>query len=283
MWKHRRGIRPLRVAVLCSHRAPAMQYLLQRGAHQHPLYEIVACIGSEVKCADEDLIRASGIPMHLHPIGLFCAEHGVPWTDRRMRPSYDRVTAQLLWPYRADLVMLDAYLYLLSDTMLSHYPRRIVNLHHSDLLRVDAAGRPRFPGLRAVRDAILAGESDTRATAHLVTPELDAGPPLLRSRPFPVAPLVASARQWQAADILKAYAYAHQEWMIRTTWGPLLEGVVTLVADGRLDLDTRSARDAVWELDELGRVQPPSLRYREPGDMETVPVVADSAYVEARR
>ena len=144
MWT-RHGIHPLRVAVLCSHRAPALRYLLQHGAHSGPLHEIVACISSEVKCTDEDLIRSSGIPVHLHPIGLFCAEHGVPWTDRGMRSSYDRVTAQLLCPYRADLVMLDTYLYLLSDAMLSSFPRRIVNLHHSDLCastRPDARGFP---------------------------------------------------------------------------------------------------------------------------------------------
>lgn len=244
--------KPLRVAVLCSHRAPALRYLLQHDPNRGRQYEIVACVSSEATCADEDAVRSSGIPVHLHPIRLFCAEHGTAWTDRSVRSSYDTVTAQLLGRYRADVVVLDAYLYLLSGAMLSRYRRRIVNLHHSDLLRVDAAGRPRFPGLRAVRDAIAAGEADTRATAHLVTRELDAGPPLLRSWAFPVAPLVEPARRWKATDILKAYAYAHQEWMIRATWGPLMAGALTLLADGHVDLRTWSARDAVWELDESG-------------------------------
>ena len=280
MRTHAHAIQRLRVAVLCSHRAPALRYLLQHGAHQAPLYEIVACISSEVKCADEDLIRTSGIPVHFHPIGLFCAEHGVPWTDRRMRPPYDSVTAQLLWPYRADLVMLDTYLYLLSDAMLSRYPRRIVNLHHSDLLRVDAAGRPLFAGLRAVRDAIVAGETETRATAHLVTSELDAGPPLLRSWPFPVSPLVEDARRWNATDILKAYAYAHQEWMIRATWGPLMAGALALIAEGRLDLRTWSAGDTAWELDARGRVLPPEAEYATTAEKGTVPFSAVSEYLE---
>lgn len=55
-------------------------------------------------------------------------------------------------------------------------------------------GRPRFPGLRAVRDALAAGQSATYATVHLVNEELDGGAPLVQSWPFPVSPLVRGAR-----------------------------------------------------------------------------------------
>ena len=280
MWT-RHGIHPLRVAVLCSHRAPALRYLLEHDAQYSPLYDIVTCISSEAKCADEDLIRASGIPMHLHPIRLFCAEHGRKWTDLGQRSLYDTVTGQLLWRARVDVVVLDSYLYLLSDAMLSCFPRRIVNLHHSDLLRVDGAGRPRFSGLRAVRDAINAGEAETRATAHLVTRELDAGPLLVRSWPFPVSPLAGEARRWHANDVLKAYTYAHQEWMIRAAWGPLMAGALSLIAEGRVNLATWSLRDEAWELDARGRVLSRSPEDAESAEKGTVPFIAVSEYLEA--
>jgi hypothetical protein len=89
-------------------------------------------------------------------------------------------------------------------------------------------GGPRYPGLRAVRDALAAGEPETRASAHVVTTWLDDGPVLLRSWSFPVPPLVAWARQHGAADVLRAYTWAHQEWMLRDAWGPMLARSIEL-------------------------------------------------------
>src|SRR5687767_12648932 len=125
MRTHRPATQPLRVAVLCSHRAPALRYLVDHHAPRGALYEIVCCISSEAACADEDAIRACGIPIHLHPIRLFCEQHGTLWTNRGAPSSYDIVTAQLLWPYGVDIVVLDTYLYVLSDVMLALYQSRV--------------------------------------------------------------------------------------------------------------------------------------------------------------
>jgi folate-dependent phosphoribosylglycinamide formyltransferase PurN len=79
---------------------------------------------------------------------------------------------------------------------------------------------------------VFAGEPETRSTVHLVTPEVDVGPLLVRSWAFPTHPLVAAARAWGAADILKAYAYAQREWMMRAAWGRLLTRTLMLFAAG---------------------------------------------------
>lgn len=110
---------------------------------------------------------------------------------------------------------------------------------------------------------MFAGVEETRATVHLVTAGVDQGPPLVRSWAFPVAPLVKPALTWGAADILKAYAYAHQEWMIRTAWGPLVDAALTLIADGRLDLaaiyDGLGNRSTPpFELHDEGHIHAPS-------------------------
>jgi hypothetical protein len=66
-----------------------------------------------------------------------------------------------------------------------------------------------------------------------VTPAVDRGPPLVRSRPFPVhEDLVASALERDAADVLDAYVYAHREWMLRAGGGPTLETTLELIVDG---------------------------------------------------
>lgn len=84
----------------------------------------------------------------------------------------------------------------------------------------------------------LRGETATYATSHVVTEELDGGPPLVRSWPFAVAPLVRDARLAGATDMLKAYAYAHEQWMLRQASGPVLVQTLASIAAGEIDLDT---------------------------------------------
>lgn len=142
------------------------------------------------------------------------------------RRDYDRATAARLATYRPDIVLLSSYLYVLTDPVLEAFPGRIANVHGSDLTRARPDGRPLYPGLTAVRDAIRAGEPETRATAHVVTERLDEGPILLRSCPFPVSPLVAALRRGGNLHAVNAYAHAHEEWMLLTAWGPLLTDAV---------------------------------------------------------
>jgi phosphoribosylglycinamide formyltransferase-1 len=92
-----------------------------------------------------------------------------------------------------DTVVLLGYLYLLTRPMLEAFPGRIVNLHDSDLTLVDVNGERLYVGLHSTRDAITAGESETRSSVHFVTPKLDSGPVFLLSERYPVAPFARSA------------------------------------------------------------------------------------------
>jgi folate-dependent phosphoribosylglycinamide formyltransferase PurN len=222
--------RPLRVAALASRRAPGLKDLL---ALRDARYEIVCVLSSEEDFADAALARAAGVPLLSHPIGRFYRGHQSDLRDLRRRRYYDRATERLLARHRPDLVLFAGYLYIVTRPLLDAYPGRLVNVHGSDLARRTPDGRPLYPGLRAVRDAIRAGETETRATAHIVTEALDDGPILLRSRAFPVAPVAAALRAAGADHALNAYAYAHQEWMLSAAWGPLLAGAVRLFARER--------------------------------------------------
>jgi folate-dependent phosphoribosylglycinamide formyltransferase PurN len=252
--------RPLRVAVLFSHRAPGLRALAA-----HPLrgrrFELVAALTSEVADASyHALAEAAGVPLLSHPLREKHRSLAAPLADRRARRLYDAATEEMLLSYAPDLVLLASYLYVLTEPMLEAYEGRILNVHHADLCRVDVHGRPLYPGLRAVRDAILAGEPETRATLHVVSPELDAGPPLARSWAFPVSPLAAAAREWGARDVLSAYAFAHQEWMIRSAWGPLLcEGVTRFMA-GTVEPPLASARPILVDLPPPGHRHTPVPR-----------------------
>jgi phosphoribosylglycinamide formyltransferase-1 len=235
-WYPREDDQPLRVAVLCSHRAPGLVHVLD-DARRGSLYDIVACISSEHDFGEREAVVARGVPTFVHDIRDFYRSWGAPLRDLELRKDYDASILQRLALYDADVVMLCSYLYIVTATLLEAYPNRVVNIHHSDVGNGNGNGNRKgtnYPGLHAVRDAIIAGEPETRATAHLVTRDLDAGPPIARSWSFPVHPMVADLRRWQATKIMKAYAFAHQEWMIESAWAPLMFASIELFARGEL-------------------------------------------------
>lgn len=150
------------------------------------------------------------------------------------RREYDDRTVSLLAPHRPDLVVLCGWLWVLTEPVLAAYSDRVINVHDSDLVLPGADGRPLYRGLRSTRHAVANGESETRSTVHVATEEVDVGPLLVRSWGFPVHPLIEAAREWHAEDILSAYAYAQREWMMRASWGRLLERAIDRYARGEV-------------------------------------------------
>jgi phosphoribosylglycinamide formyltransferase 1 len=245
--------KPIRVAVLCSHRAPGLLDLIDRFADRQS-YEVVAVVTSELAFEGQSRLAARGVPTRAHAIHEFYRRRDANlYHDFATRAAFDRETVGLLARYSPDIVLLDGYLYLATRELLDAFPGRVLNLHFSDLTLRRADGRPRYPGIRAVGDAIRDGMASTRATVHLADAEPDGGPPLVASWPFLVAPLAAAAVRLGAQEMLKAYVFAHQEWMIRAASGALLASALRLVADGVVDLRALAARPAAavvpWTVD----------------------------------
>lgn len=234
-------------------------YLLNQCPDRGVTYEIVCCLTSEYTFAEEVRVERRGVPALVHPIEPFYDERGASlYRDMHVRAEYDAITVKRLEPFFPDLVVLDGYLYLITAPLLKAFGPRIVNLHFSDLTLRRSDGGPLFPGLRAVRDAIAAGMNETRATVHVVNQEPDAGPPIVRSWAYPVSPLVGDLRSLGAADVIKAYEYAHQQWMMRTVSGPLLSAALRLIATGAVDVNALSAGEVAppWLFDGLELVAP---------------------------
>jgi folate-dependent phosphoribosylglycinamide formyltransferase PurN len=260
-----RARHPLRVAVLASHRAPGIRDLLAdpvRGT----LYELSGVLAAEEDFRDAAAIEAAGVPVVIHSLRRFCARGHTRLADLAARRDYDRQTADVLEVFQPDLILLSGYLLILTRPMLAAYPNRIVNIHGSDLTVSTASGEPRYLGLQAVERAIFAGERETRATAHFVTPAVDLGLPILRSRAFPVSPLAEAARSRGDVRMLKAYAFAHQEWMLHEAWGPLWKSVVRLAAAGRIPLgkSTAGARPPLRSLSDRGALLESNLSIPRP-------------------
>jgi phosphoribosylglycinamide formyltransferase-1 len=235
---------PLRVAVLCSQRSPGLLHLIERWCERTHTYEIVVVVTSELGFDQQTRVSAAGVPIRAHSIHEFYRRHDADlYHDFRMRARFDREMVGLLSQFAPDVVLLDGYLYLLTREFLDAYVGRVLNLHFSDLTLRRADGRPLYCGIRAVRDALLDGRAATKATVHLVNDEPDGGPPLVESWPFPVSPLVHDALSWNARDMLKAYAFAHQEWMMRAAAGPLMDAALRLIAERTVDLHALASLD----------------------------------------
>jgi folate-dependent phosphoribosylglycinamide formyltransferase PurN len=224
----------LRVALLTSRRAPGLDRLLDRSRRPGASWSIVSAVVSDPSSESLSLLAAARVPAHVHDLRAFCGLRRARLGDRATRQEYDERTASLLAPHRPDLVVLCGWLWVLTGAVLAVYSDRLINVHDSDLAIPGADGRPLYRGLRSTRDAVANGESETRSTVHVVTEEVDVGPLLVRSWRFPVHPLVEAAREWNAEDILSAYAYAHREWMMRASWGRLLERAIHRYARGEV-------------------------------------------------
>ena len=216
---------PLHVGVLTSKHAPGLDVLL-RNPQRGILYDVDCVITTELSFPE------CRVPVIKHPIDSFYDNFAAPISNMRVRTHYDAATAEILNRLGIDVVVMLGYLYVVTEPLLALFPNRMFNVHDADLLLRRSDGRPKFPGLQATRDAILAGQKSTRSSVHLVTADLDAGPVVARSEAYEVAPFVLDAARAGFIDIVRAYSYAHREWMIRDSWGDLvieaLEEVATL-------------------------------------------------------
>ncbi|WP_436347457.1 bifunctional phosphoribosylaminoimidazolecarboxamide formyltransferase/IMP cyclohydrolase [Natronorubrum sp. FCH18a] len=111
----------------------------------------------------------------------------VPLEDGMSRADHEEAVLEVLADYEFDLVCLDGYMRILSDTFLSEAPTTL-NVHPSLL--------PAFPGMDAWGDALEANVSVTGCTVHVVTDatdddgevvenEVDGGP-IVTQEPIPV-------------------------------------------------------------------------------------------------
>ena len=75
---------------------------------------------------------------------------------------------EILKKHQVECIVLARYMQILSPKIITHFPNKIINIHHSFL--------PAFPGAKPYHSAYDRGVKIIGATSHYVTEELDAGP-----------------------------------------------------------------------------------------------------------
>jgi folate-dependent phosphoribosylglycinamide formyltransferase PurN len=231
----------LRVFVFFSGGASGLRYLANEDPNYGEKYEVVGAFTDVPDAPGAEFVRDSGIPLETNDLEEFYAERDAPTTDLDVREEFDAETREMIAPYEPDVVLLSGYMRILTAPVVSEYP--IVNVHPADLRVKDDEGERVYTGFDPVRDAVLAGEDETRSSVHLVTEDVDDGPLLVVSPPFPVEREMVETLREQSEEDLDAYIEAHQEWMKWRGDGPALSKTLELVADGRIDLETGEVDD----------------------------------------
>jgi phosphoribosylglycinamide formyltransferase 1 len=105
-----------------------------------------------------DMAREFGVANAYLPPGRF---------RTRLEPEIEEQLVQILRDAGVELVVLAGFMRVLHEPMLKAFARRIINIHPSLL--------PKFPGLEAWKQALVAGEIVTGCTVHYVDERIDHG------------------------------------------------------------------------------------------------------------
>lgn len=88
--------------------------------------------------------------------------------DHSNKEEVEKAEMELLKKEKVTFIVLARYMQIITDGMISAYPQKIINIHHSFL--------PAFIGAKPYHQAWERGVKIIGATSHYVTADLDAGP-----------------------------------------------------------------------------------------------------------
>ena len=179
--------------------------------------EVVSVIGSRSDAAGLAFARRVGIDA----VGLEAR-------DFPTRDAFEAALAPAIDRHRPDCIALAGFMRVLSESFVSRYADRMLNIHPSLL--------PAFTGLDTHRRALAAGVRAHGATVHFVSPVVDAGPI--------VAQAIVPVREDDTAEALAARVLAAEHRLFPRAVRWFLSGDARLV-DGRVRLSDAVADQAL--------------------------------------
>ena len=160
----------VRIAVLISGFGSNLQAIIDGVESGYiPDAEICVVVSNRRDAYGLERARQAGIPTEYFPLKRY-RDAG------KSRGEYDADLAALLSRYRPDFIVLAGWMHVLSNSFLSNFPHRVINLH--------PALPGAFPGTHSIERAYEAykqGEIEhTGVMVHFVPDEgVDVGPPIL--------------------------------------------------------------------------------------------------------
>lgn len=164
--------RLLPVAFLVSGEGTTFEAIAERISGGHLPVRITLVVADRPHAPAIERARRRGLPTRV------LATHGVPEAD------WSRELTSALEERGTELVVLAGFLSILPADWVERWRGRAINVHPSLLPRY---GGPGMYGRRVLEAVLAAREPSTGATVHLVTGEVDGGPPIAQER-VPVVP-----------------------------------------------------------------------------------------------
>jgi phosphoribosylglycinamide formyltransferase 1 len=151
-------MKPLPIGILGSGKGSNCRAILERIRSGDLAAETRLVVSDVLDAPILDIARNFGIANAYLSPGRF---------RTRLEPKIEEQLVQMLHDAGVELVVLAGFMRVLHEPMLNAFPRRIINIHPSLL--------PKFPGLEAWKQALLAGETVTGCTVHYVDDRIDHG------------------------------------------------------------------------------------------------------------
>jgi len=148
----------LPIGILGSGKGSNCRAILERIRSGDILAEARVVVSDVLDAPILDMAREFGVTNTYLPPGRF---------RTRLEPAIEDQLVKMLQDSGVELVVLAGFMRVLHETMLKAFPRRIINIHPSLL--------PKFPGLEAWKQALVAGETVTGCTVHYVDEQIDHG------------------------------------------------------------------------------------------------------------
>lgn len=148
-----------------SARKPKMALFISK--YDHCLYDLLGRYNSGELNLEIPFIISNHL--NLKPIAdsFKIPFYHIPVT-KNTKEAAEQKQLELLEQHKIDFIVLARYMQIVSEKLISKYPNKIINIHHSFL--------PAFVGAKPYHSAFKRGVKIIGATSHYITEELDAGP-----------------------------------------------------------------------------------------------------------
>ncbi len=156
-------MKKIKIGVLVSGRGSNLQAIIDNIEQGRLSAEIAVVISDQADAFALERARKHGIAaVHVSAKGY-----------RGRRDDYDALLVSELRKHAVDLVVLAGFMRIISKTLVSAFPHRIMNIHPALL--------PSFPGLHVQKAAIEHGVKFSGCTVHFVDEGMDTGPIIVQA------------------------------------------------------------------------------------------------------
>lgn len=181
------GVDPVRVIGLMSGSGSNLVRILENQVVKGTEcpYEMVGVFSDNPDSNVGKIAKEFGIPAIIHDINEFYGDK--PMNDMEVRQEYDHASVKMMRELSPEVAAFGGYMKVATMPLVDAFLG--INVHPADLTvmleRPNGYDR-KFTGDHAVRDAILAGETELRSSIHIIEPVVDGGRLLMVSDPLNV-------------------------------------------------------------------------------------------------